>query len=177
MFNLGILENEQGDPGQAATGTSRPSAPATPTRHPKAMFNLGVLEDEQGNPGQARHWYQQAIATGHPDAAPGAMVNLGVLEYEQGDLGQARHWYQQAIATGHPDQAPRAMVNLGVLERHRGTLAGPATGSGRPSPPATPPGAEGRGGNCGTLTGGRRNAAAVPTISAVTAGRPTPTRS
>ena len=56
MFNLGILEYEQGnfDPArhwyQQAIGTGHPD------QAPRAMFNLGDLEYEQGNLGQARHW-------------------------------------------------------------------------------------------------------------------------
>ena len=120
------------------TGTSRPSAPATPTRRPGRWSTSAILKKEQGDLGQARHWYQQAIGTGHPDQAPRAMVNLGDLEEKQGDLGQARHWYQQAIGTGHPDEAPRAMGNLASWKSSRAIWIRPGTCTSRPSAPATP---------------------------------------
>ena len=120
MVGLGLLEEEQGDAGQARHWYQQAVSSGHPDAASKAMVNLGNLEDEQGDAGQARHWYQQAIGSGHPDHAPAAMVNLGVLEDEQGDAVQARHWFQQAISSGHPDYAPKAMVNLGILERGQG---------------------------------------------------------
>ena len=120
MFNLGRLEQEQGDPAQARHWYQQ----AIATRHiglvPLAMVNLGHLEQEQGDPAQARHWYQQVIAIGDAAVAPQAMASLGVLEQEQGDLAQARHWYQQVIATGNTDHAPTAMFNLGRLQQELG---------------------------------------------------------
>jgi tetratricopeptide (TPR) repeat protein len=117
MRNLGILEDEQGDVGQARHWWQQAISTGHTDQAPAAMVDLGILEYQQGDVGQARHWYQQAISTGHTDWAPKAMVDLGILEYQQGDVGQARYWWQQAIGTGHTESTTRAEHELRTLDR------------------------------------------------------------
>ena len=120
MVNLGVLEDEQGNLGQARHWYQQAIGTGHPDQAPRAMFNLGVLEGAgQPRPGPALVAARPSVPA-TPTRHPGRCSTSASWKTSEGNLGQARHWYQQAIGTGHPDQAPKAMVNLGVLEDEQG---------------------------------------------------------
>ena len=110
-----------------------------------AAGSLGVLLAEQGDVEGAKAAYQQAIDSGAPRGSTEGALNLGVLLRRQGDVDGAQAAYQQAIDSGHPEQAPKAAANLGLCSRSKGMSRAPRPPTSRPSTPATPSGAEGRG--------------------------------
>ena len=92
MVNLGTLEDEQGNPGQARHWYQQAIATGHPGHAPAAMVDLGILEYGQGDPGQARHWYQQAIATGLHESVSRAQEKLRALDRHETDRQRGEHF-------------------------------------------------------------------------------------
>jgi tetratricopeptide (TPR) repeat protein len=125
-FNLGVLQEERGNPEAAATAYQQAIDTGHPEYAPKAAFYLGLLHHDQGDPAAAATVWKLAIETGHPDHAPRAAFNLGLLHQKQGDPAAAAVTYQLVIDTDHPDHAPAAAVNLGLLHHEQGDLVAAA---------------------------------------------------
>jgi tetratricopeptide (TPR) repeat protein len=119
MFNLGYLEDGQGQIDQARRWWRAVADSSHPDQAPKAMLNLGKLEDGQGQIDLARRWWRAAIDTSHPDLAPKAMLNLGLLEVVAGLEVLARQWFERAISIQHADAGPLAMICLAKLVEDR----------------------------------------------------------
>lgn len=93
MYNLGILENDQGNTDKARSWYERAIATDHPDDTPRAMLNLGILEKNQGNTDEARRWWEGAVATGHHDAVTvQARHLLGDLERGEEERRHAEHF-------------------------------------------------------------------------------------
>jgi TolA-binding protein len=94
MFNLGLLEDEQGQIDQARHWYQAPINTDHPDHAPRAMFNLGRLEARHGQIALDQSWLQAAIDTAHPGASLDAQRELERIATGQDEQHRGRHWAQ-----------------------------------------------------------------------------------
>lgn len=113
MHGLAVLEQRDGNPGQARARYAQTISTGHRKHAPKAMNDLGLFEDLQGETERARQWFREAIRSEHPEVAPDAMFNLAAIELREDRIEEARKVLTRALESGH---AARAKRGLAILE-------------------------------------------------------------
>jgi tetratricopeptide (TPR) repeat protein len=93
LFNLGVIEDTQGDATQAARYYE--DVLAIQPDHVPAMFNLAVLHSDAGEIDEAIRLYRNVLAV-DPDHAA-SLLNLGILLLQQGEAVEASALIDRAI--------------------------------------------------------------------------------